>query len=319
MKLQLEIPPELLTYQILLQRSLLSRDEWMQHDRLHQGYVGEKVLEQFIHDVKSDKMIALFDCLFEVNETEFQIDCLLLTSDTVILLEAKHYNGDYFLENEKFFHFKTKREIRSPLLQSERAKYLLKQLLSQLGVNLDVQSYIVFTNKNFHLYGSMPQLPMIFRAQLERFLQKIDANAGGLTDQSHRLARLLSKRKKEQSRYARMPKYNLDEMKRGVFCEGCRGELERENRHQFICMHCDIFYQVSQVILYATATFQILFPKEKITTKTIVEWCGGVLTRKGIRSTLQKHLQYHENGRYSYYTFNSTKEIYRIITREKKH
>src|SRR5699024_6514352 len=128
---------------------------------------------------------------------------------------------------------------------------------------------------------------------------------------------LLTGRRKHISRYARKPKYDLSEMKRGVYCEKCRGELERKNRHQFICLHCEVVYQAYQVILYATATFHLLFPTESITTKTIVEWCGEVLTRKGVRATLQKYLEHHENGRYSYYTFTSREEVYRIITKRK--
>lgn len=313
MKLQLEIPPELLTYQILLERQPLPRDDLMQYERLRRGYLGEKVLENFVAATDSDKMIVLYDFLFEVNETECQIDCMILTSGGIILLEAKHYSGDYYLENGDLFHFQTKQEIRNPLLQSERAVYLFKQLLGELQVSVDVRSYIVFTNETFLLYGATPSSPMIFRQQIPRFLQKVDANAGRLTDQTHRLARLLTERRKEQSRYARKPKYDLSEMKVGVFCEMCRGELERENRESFACMSCERKYLGEDVILYATATFHFLFPKEKITTKTIWEWCGKTMTRKNIRKFLQKNLQYHANGRYSYYTFVNTNSFYQKI------
>lgn len=65
-------------------------------------------------------MIALFDHLFEINETAFQIDCMLLTSRGIILLEAKHHIGDYYVASEKVFYLQTKRKIRDPLSQSER-------------------------------------------------------------------------------------------------------------------------------------------------------------------------------------------------------
>src|SRR5699024_10644128 len=252
------------------ERKPLSRDELMQYERLRRGYLGEKVLENFVAATDSGKMIALFDFLFERDETELQIDCMLLTSGGIILLEAKHYSGDYYLENRDLFHFQTKQEIRNPLLQSERATYLFKQLLGELQVSVDVRSYVVFTNETFLLYGATPSSPIIFRPQIPRFLQKVDANAGRLTDQTHRLARLLTERRKEQSRYARKPKYELSEMKVGVFCEMCRRELERENRESFFCKTCDVSYSTEQVILYAACTFNLLFPTEKITTAMIV-------------------------------------------------
>src|SRR5699024_8019061 len=118
-----------------LERKPLSRDELMQYKRLRRGYLGEKVLEKFIAATNSEKMIALFDYLFEINETECQIDCMLLTSGGIILLEAKHHSGDYYVESEKLFHLQTKREIRDPLIQSERAAFLFKQLLGELQVS----------------------------------------------------------------------------------------------------------------------------------------------------------------------------------------
>src|SRR5699024_3043108 len=198
-------------------------------------------------------------------------------------------------------------------LQSERATYLFKQLLGELQVSVDVRSYVVFTNETFLLYGATPSSPIIFRPQIPRFLQKVDANAGRLTDQTHRLARLLTERRKEQSRYARKPKYDLSEMKVGVFCEMCRRELERENRESFFCKTCDVSYSTEQVILYAACTFNLLFPTEKITTAMIVNWCGNKLTRNVIRLTLQKHLNYHPNGRYSDYTVTNNGYLYKII------
>lgn len=313
MHVHVEIPPELLIYEMLLERKPLSRDEVMQYKRLRRGYLGEKVLEKFIAATNSEKMIALFDYLFEINETECQIDCMLLTSGGIILLEAKHHSGDYYVESEKLFHLQTKREIRDPLIQIERAAYLFKQLLGELQVSMDVHSYVVFTNETFLLYGATPQLPMIFRPQIPRFLQKVDANAGRLTKQTQRLARLLTKRRKAISRYARKPKYDLSEIKRGVFCEGCRGELKRVSRESFSCELCERHFSTDKVALYAASTFNLLFPNEKITPALMVDWCGGQLKRDVIRLTLQRHLEYHPNGRYSYYTFENNNHIYQSI------
>lgn len=304
----------LLLYELLRHRKPLSLEETQQYERLRQGYLGEKLLEEFVLATNNANLISLFDCLFDVNETEFQIDCILLTTDTIFLLEVKHYTGDYYLVNKKVHYLPTQKEIRDPLLQIERTAFLFKQLLAQLNFNFDVRSYVVFTNKEFWLYGSSPHLPMIFLPQIPKFLQKVGANASVITEQVRRLANLLSTRRKEKSRYERLPEYQLEEMRRGVFCKRCNVELNRKNRSKFICPACSIEYKADGVILNATASFQLLFPDKKVTTSTITEWCGGEMTRKGIGTILQKHLAYHANGKFSYYTFKHYNDIYEIIT-----
>lgn len=81
--LQQRIPLPLLFYEILLTRKEHPFHEEHPYERLYKGFTGERKFIDFLEDVDSKKIIPLYDCLFEVHQKEFQIDYLLLTSDTL--------------------------------------------------------------------------------------------------------------------------------------------------------------------------------------------------------------------------------------------
>lgn len=318
MTVKLAIPSDLLHYEILQSRKTLSQAFLQHYKRLQRGFLGEKNLEQFMSATNQDASLILFDCLYEVDEAEFQIDCLLLTNTCIFILEVKHFQGDYQLEREKLFHLASKKEIRNPMIQLERTSFLFKQLLAELNLSYEVHPYILFTNESFFLYGASTHLPMIFRPQIPRFLQKITANAPMIDKRTRQALELLRKSKKAQSRNQRLATYELVDMKRGVFCARCDGSLQRKSLRFFNCLTCEQDFSLEEVTLYAAATFQFLFPHEKIAIQTMLDWCGNRIAKNTLRRVLQEHLNYHKNGRYSFYTFQNEKIVYDIVARYKE-
>jgi len=47
--------------------------------------------------------------------------------------------------------------------------------------------------------------------------------------------------------------------------------------------------------------FKLLFPGEKITTSTIYDWCGGVVSQKSIRRVLQENFKPVGSRKSTYY------------------
>src|SRR5690625_905012 len=262
-------PRSLLLYKVLLQRKKLSPQEKLRYEQLLRGFIGERTLMNFIKQHEQKNILPLFNCLFEVEETEFQIDSILLTSNCIYLLEVKHFSGDYYTENGKFYFLPTRREIRNPLHQLDRSTLLFKQLFDRLKINLEIKSYVIFTNSNFILYGASPKLPMILLGQIKRFLQKTTSNALPLSSNIQYIAETLINLQKEKSKNERLPQYHITQLKKGVFCDGCLNKLSRKNRHNFSCNICQRSYSVEEVALYTIAQYKLLFPNKKITTKNI--------------------------------------------------
>lgn len=312
--LDIVMPPDaLLTYDALLPRKTLSPQDKQHHERLYKGFIGEKRLEKHIKSGHYPNVIPLFDCLFEVDGREIQIDCILLTSDTIFLLEVKNYTGDYYFKNDNVFHLQTGREIFSPVDQLKRTEFSFRRLLDNFKINHNVQSYVLFVNHNFMLYQVNVHTPIIFPSQIKQFLQKTDANVNPITERTKWIAKTLSDNRKKKSTYEKLPEYDFVGLKRGVFCETCFTELKRKTKFKIICVKCDKTYLTKEVVLFAVAQYHLLFPDKKITPKNIVEWCQGFFSKNSIRRVLVKHLNAKSNGSHSYYYYSDEKDHWKTL------
>lgn len=320
MKLATPLSPSipLLYYETFLSRKPMTPYENQQYQQLHRGFIGEVKLAKIIETSNYQQVIPLFDCLYERDGKEFQIDCLLITASAIFLLEVKNYSDNYYMENNQLFNLQTKTEIYNPLSQLERSELLLKRLLQTMKIELPVRSYVIFINDHFTLYGASTQLPIILPSQVNRFLQKINANAASLTATSKQISQRLTEKQKTKSTYERLPTYSTAQLQQGVFCESCHIPLRRISRLSFMCERCKRTYDNDEVILYAIAQYTLLLPGEKITTQNINEWCGNIFSRVFISKFLKRKLNLVRNGRYSYYTFSHKDDPLRLLANSYK-
>ncbi|MCM3708621.1 MULTISPECIES: nuclease-related domain-containing protein [Cytobacillus] len=81
---------------------------------LEKGYAGELHFDRELQDLHDDFFI-LNDLLLESSNTHFQIDTLLINGSTLFVFEVKNYEGDYYIENERWYSLLSKTEIeKSP-------------------------------------------------------------------------------------------------------------------------------------------------------------------------------------------------------------
>ena len=308
-------PSSLLLYELLRHRIELSPKEKNRYERLVKGYIGERTFGRILHEKQLTNVLPLFGLLFEVGDTECQIDSILLTNDMIFLIEIKNNSGDFYVQNDKIYSLRTKNEIRDPFAQLERATFLCKSLLKSIEVEMEVRSYVVFPNDEFMLYEAPLHLPMVMPTQVKRFLRKINANAGRLDGRHEKLAQQLVSLHKEKSFYERVPSYELGALRRGIFCWKCGSEFVRANRFSFCCENCRAQFHMNDVLLHAIAEFHFLFPEEKITVKNMLDWCGESFSKNFIRGILNDHLMTKPNGRHTHYSFLDSKEHIKILYR----
>lgn len=307
----------LLRYESLFSRNPSQQEIKTKYHSLKRGFAGEYQLAHLLHSIDDKRnVIVLYNSLFEVLQTEFEIDCILLTTDTAYLLEVKNYTGTYYMNQGDLFHYRSKKQIYNPITQLDRAQFLFKRLLQEVNTSLKVKSYVLFVNKNFVLYGLTPELPLILRPQLERFIQKIYANAQPKTRWLERLAETLIQRRKKESYFERIPSYSYKEMKKGIFCEMCQHALKRQNQFTFLCQNCHEVFTVKQAVLYAIAQYHLLFPAYKIRPYKISEWCGFAVSINTIRKILKRDFRQIFNGAHTYYEFKHKREHIRILSQK---
>ncbi|SEN90729.1 Nuclease-related domain-containing protein [Amphibacillus marinus] len=71
-------------------------------EHLQLGYEGEVQLGQAIQQSKVNG-VYLQDLLISINQTEVQIDALIVKNQQLYVLEVKNYQGDYYLENDCWY------------------------------------------------------------------------------------------------------------------------------------------------------------------------------------------------------------------------
>lgn len=308
--------PMLLIYDTLFSRKKLTPQESQRYKQLQKGFIGEKKLEKLYYKGNYKNIMALFSCLYEHNEQEFQIDCTLVTSDTIYLLEVKNYSGNYTIHNNKIYYLKTRQEISNPFSQIERTELLFKSMLKDLKINLQVRSYIVFINKNLVMYNTSEELPIIFAPQIERFFQKVNANAYKPTKYTTKLTEKLLQQQMKTSSYSRYPKYDILECTRGLFCSYCHAKLKRLHRRKFVCTQCDKSVSLEKALMFAVAQFHLLFPDEKMKIKSLLDWCGNEVSDAILRRVLTDKLNVVPKSRYTYYYFESEDDLKRILSKK---
>ncbi|OIJ08847.1 hypothetical protein BKP35_17320 [Anaerobacillus arseniciselenatis] len=287
-------------------KSLNARDELVEKDvsyyrSLQKGYEGEKIFDKWLVDEGLPSNFPILnDLLFEVQNTKFQIDSSLISSDTLYLFEVKNFDGDYVIKGDQWYSL-SGTEIKNPLHQLKRSETLFRKLLQEFGFNLQVKAYLVFVNPDFLLYQAPLKEPIIFPSQLKRFLGKLNTNTLPLRNRHSKLPEKLLANHLIESPYSQLPSYSYEKLEKGILCGSCNSFLGRKSRSKVICELCGVTEDVDSAVLRSIEEFRLLFPEEKITTSTIKDWCKIIDSSKMLRRILKENFKLVRYSNYSYY------------------
>src|SRR5699024_12019603 len=84
--------------------------------------------------------------------TVFQLDTLLIFNQTVYLFEVKNYQGEFQLEKDHLHCYTTGKNYRNPLHQLKRSELMLTDLLSNMDMNFQIKSYLIFIKNIYNLF-----------------------------------------------------------------------------------------------------------------------------------------------------------------------
>ncbi|MGM7702834.1 nuclease-related domain-containing protein [Pseudalkalibacillus sp. Hm43] len=280
-------------------RMKLSQDDKNYKDNLEKGYIGEKRFDNLAEPFLVGK-IVLNDMLLEHNNTVCQMDSLILSSPKINLIEIKNFEGDYYIEREHWYST-SGNVIKNPLHQLHRNEIVLRGLLKRFGYNVPIEPYLVFVNPEFHLYDSSRNLPIIHPPQLNRFLNYLKKAPPHSKGQHPQLPQQLLAHHLTENPYSKLPKYQYDQLKKGIYCPQCLTLYSRLERTSLNCKKCGRTEEYQQAVLRAVEEYQMLFPDKKITTSGIHEWCRIIHDKASIRKILMSNYLLVGCGRNSYY------------------
>ncbi|WP_423407453.1 nuclease-related domain-containing protein [Heyndrickxia sp. MSNUG] len=266
---------------------------------LQKGFEGEVLFDEYLQRIEIESFI-LNDLLFELNHSHFQIDSLLISQDHLHLFEVKNYEGEFYFEGEKFKKINGV-EIKNPMLQLDRNDSLFRQLMHSFHLKVPIRAYLIFINPEFTLYQAPLDRRIILPTNLNRLIQQFDTQKSTLNNQHARLSEKLLSNHLTKSPFSKVPEYDYNELRKGVFCESC-GTVMKEYRPVIVtCQKCGKHENTKDALLRSIEEYKILNPTKKISTNTIYEWCGGLFPKKIINLILKGNFIVSGYGQWSYY------------------
>src|SRR5690606_11498413 len=177
---------ELLLLRSLHSRMDLSTKDKLYYENLQKGFDGEKKFSLILKENLPSKSLLLHDLRFEMNNSEFQIDSLLLLNK-IYLFEIKNFEGDFYIEGDQWKSM-TGTEISNPLHQLMRCEQLLRKLLTELRIKVPIEPYLIFPNPEFTLYQAPLNQTIILPTQLNRLMRQIKGISSHPHNKQHLLA-----------------------------------------------------------------------------------------------------------------------------------
>jgi hypothetical protein len=290
---------ELKVFRALHARIKLSEADRNYYLNLEKGFRGELEFDLLIESLPDENYIALNDLIYEMNSKVVQIDSMLISNNTVYLFEVKNFEGDFYIEKDRWFS-STDNEIQNPILQLQRSETLSRRLLKELGFGGIVKPYLIFINPEFHLYNAPREPQIIFPTQLNRFLQELLSKTTKTNSLDSKHSKKLLSIHLKDSPYSRIPKYTYDQLNKGIYCACCYRFLPET----LVCSNCGYMDDKTAAIVRNVHEFHLLFPEDRITTKIIWDWCGQICSKKAIRTTLLSTFKMNGYGKSSYFTID---------------
>ncbi|HLR63506.1 MAG TPA: nuclease-related domain-containing protein [Lentibacillus sp.] len=292
-------PDELLLLSSLNRRGDLTPKEKQHYLNLSKGFKGEVTFDELTKQLQCDCCI-LNDLLLQANNTLFQIDTLIITSKKIHMFEVKNYEGEYGLHADKFYklpHY----EIVNPLHQLGRSKSLLRQIFHEYAFNLPIEASVIFINPEFTLYQATPDKPFILPTQLKSFMRKLNATNSKLSNTHRHIAEKLNALHIKKSPHKLLKSYHYADLQKGITCLKCHSLSTVIEGQKLVCRKCNHKEAVANAIMRSVEEFKRLFPKHKITTSVIQDWCQVVNSKKRIRKVLDQHFTKIGTNRWIYY------------------
>jgi hypothetical protein len=223
--------------------------------RREAGYNGEKSLDYYYRSLPQKKYMIFHDLNLPDGEYNCQIDTLLVTSERILIIDAKNMRNKLIFdtENEQFMQINNEHEkgYQYPIAQAERHQQYIKELLAEHKLPpLPVDYLVVITNEyaTYNVTGKNAHKvkPRICKADvlLNRleFFKKLYPNEVCSTKDLRKLSRLLLKMDTPPtSQILRKFEIGPSELLTGVHCTACLYlPMIRKNR-KWYCPSCGTF------------------------------------------------------------------------------
>ncbi|WP_373751820.1 nuclease-related domain-containing protein [Jeotgalibaca porci] len=254
-------------------------------ERYFRNWLSGALGEQMVEDGAAclDGYVARIHDLVIVEDRTCQIDALWIGSQTVYLLEVKHWDGVFTVDAQGFQVI-----VHDPLSQLERTKRMVERILKRMGVGLMVEARLVFTNPNMTLYGLSEEMPIVMPSQIERYFQKIGAAEGPISEWQIRLGKKLAALHVSRNPHQNLMAYSRESVRSGILCGVCRVPMSVRCRWKLACPKCGMVEKKADGFYRTQKELEILFPEIARKPVELRRWMGNVIDRKTVYNLMRK-------------------------------
>lgn len=274
---------------LLNSRMTLEDDDRKMLINLEKGYDGELFFDALLDKHFTGEGLVLNDLKICYRGNSAQIDSLLITQHSIELFEVKNYSGQYTFSKNRMVSLKGI-EIPNPITQLNRTLSLMRQLLNEWGIELDLNGHIIFVNRHFTLYVGEPNHPFILPTQIELFLIRL-ANQSRRLKQGHQYLadKLLHYSVRDLSHQKEWPDFNWDNLKKGFSCKECGSLKLSRTQRKTSCNDCLHEESISAALSRNIEDLTFLFPNQKLTTTIVHHWVNESLSKERISKFLKSN------------------------------
>lgn len=273
--------------------------------RRRAGFQGELSLDYFLGYLPEDLLI-LHDLRLHDGKRYFQIDCLILTSSFVLILEVKNFSGTLIFDsefNQMIRIINDKEEaFPDPISQVERQKTNLKNWFNTHGfpllpietlVLVSNPHTIIKTSQNSHQTSQKVIHSANLITRFERYRQKYNIDKISVKECKKISKLLIKKHEPLDSNYLQQYLIMEQDIVTGVHCTSC---LKLKMQRHYGCWQCSDCMLRSKVAHLSTLKDYALLIKPFITNKEVREFLE--LESVTVASRLLSSMNIPRSGRF---------------------
>ncbi|MGP6146817.1 nuclease-related domain-containing protein [Jeotgalibaca sp. A122] len=258
---------------------------------LDRGLGGEDCFREVLEGLTCAHVL-LRDVRLRLDANFFQIDALLLTGKQVIVFEVKNWGGAFEYADGQIVSKKSGKPYKNPREQLNRCVVNLQYLLKTWGFDFEVVGRVVFIDPTFYLYNAPIGLPFLFVPELNEWVKALNRFDGWIGESHRRLGELLVARHcPAKVDYDLLPVYTFKKLKKGMDCQNCGGFGTRVAGQRVRCLECGCEERAETAIVRWAVELQLLFPKVKVTSRLVGDFCDNQFEVRRIHRSLRKHFE----------------------------
>ncbi|WP_020007735.1 nuclease-related domain-containing protein [Salinicoccus albus] len=293
---------ELIYYEALSQRSVLSEDERRKLERLRKGYAGEIGYDRMLDEAGHAGLLIYRDLWLRIGEATLQIDSLIIGEHVMVVNEIKNYSGRYAVDGGRWL-LKGRQISEDPIAQASRTAGKLLRLKKFIPYHFTVDKRAVFVNPDFHLVscsGESGQF-IVVRTLLTEYFRELGRMSVGKN--AHDLTETIKAFVIDNP--IALPVIHPSLIWGGSYCFKCsRYELVKR-RFSIICRNCGYVETVERLVVRGMIDFSVLHHTVPMTKERLCKFIGGMAAERTIRALLKKYCVMTAASQKTYYVIKN--------------